>query len=342
MKEIIRMSEREVQRIQVLEQVSRGSLSLKAGKDLLGICYRHAKRLLRRYRDEGAKGLVHRRRGQPARNAIGAETRALVLRLHRERYGQFNDTHFVEMLAEREGLVFGRETVRRWLREAGIAAKRRRRPPRHRSRRPRRVQMGLMMQWDGSPHAWFGPERPSCSLCHAVDDATGTALGALFRPQEDAIGYLKLLDMVLRRHGIPASVYQDRHGALSRNDNYWSHEEELAGIRFPTHVGRVLEELGIQTISAFSAPAKGRIERQGGTFQDRLIAEMALDGITDIGQPTPGWRRPSCPVTTRASHALQNSPVQPSAKSEPPIATSGSALPMKPPWPTTTPSVSGV
>jgi len=139
-----------------------------------------------------------------------------------------------------------------------------------------------MMQWDGSPHAWFGPERAPCSLLHAVDDATGIALGALFRPQEDAIGYLQLLDMVLRRHGIPASVYQDRHGALSRHDNHWSHEEELAGIRFPTHVGRVLAELGIQTISAFSAPAKGRIERQGGTFQDRLIAEMALDGITEI------------------------------------------------------------
>lgn len=282
MKEIIVMSDHELQRMQVFEQVLRGSLSLKSGTALIGVCYRQAKRLLRRYRDEGPKGLIHRRRGQRARNAIGQETRDRVLRLHRERYGQFNDTHFVEMLKEREGLEIGRETVRRWLREAGIAPKRRRRPPRHRSRRPRRQQMGLMMQWDGSPHPWFGPDQPSCSLHHAVDDATGTALGAVFRPQEDAIGYLKLLDMVLRRHGIPASVYQDRHGALSRNDNHWSHEEELAGIRFPTHVGRVLGELGIQTISAFSAPAKGRIERQGGTFQDRLIAEMALDGITDI------------------------------------------------------------
>jgi len=142
--------------------------------------------------------------------------------------------------------------------------------------------MGLMMQWDGSPHRWFGPSRPPCSLLHSTDDATGSVLGALFRPQEDSIGYLRLLDMVARRHGLPASVYQDRHSALYRNDDHWSHEEELAGIRFPTHVGRVLEELEIVPIPAYSPQAKGRIERQGGIFQDRLVAEMALEGMTDI------------------------------------------------------------
>jgi hypothetical protein len=142
--------------------------------------------------------------------------------------------------------------------------------------------MGLLVQWDGSPHPWFGPKHPSCSLLHATDDATGTVLGLLFRPQEDAVGYLRLLDMILRRHGAPVAIYQDRHGALYRNDPHWSHEEELAGVRFPTHVGRVLQELAIEAIPAFSAQAKGRIERQGGTFQDRLIAELDLAHITDI------------------------------------------------------------
>ncbi len=280
MKEIIFLSRRELQRNQVLDQVERKTVSLKTAAVLMKVCYRQAKRLLARYRKEGPKGLAHRRRGRRAPNALGSEVRQRVLVLHREVYAQFNDTHFVEMLEEREGLRIGRETVRRWLREAGIRPKRRRRPPKHRSRRPRKPQMGLMMQWDGSPHRWFGDQRPPVSLLHATDDATGTVLGALFRPQEDAIGYLMLLDMVLRRHGIPAAVYQDRHSALYRNDNHWSHEEELAGVRFPTHVGRVLEELGIHMIPAFSAQAKGRIERQGGTFQDRLIAEMALAGVT--------------------------------------------------------------
>jgi transposase len=287
MKETILLNERELQRIQVLEQVLRKRSTLKAGAELMKVCYRQAKRLLARYLEGGAKSLAHRRRGRRASNARSPEVRQRVLSLHREVYSQFNDTHFVEMLAERESLRIGRETVRRWLREAGIRPKRRRRPPKHRSRRPRKAQLGLMMQWDGSPHRWFGDHRPPVSLIHAADDATGTVLGALFRPQEDAIGYLMLLDMVLRRHGIPAAVYQDRHSALYRNDNHWSHEEELAGVRFPTHVGRVLEELGIQMIPAFSAQAKGRIERQGGTFQDRLIAEMALAGITRIDTANP-------------------------------------------------------
>jgi len=284
MKEHIILSKREAQRIQVLEQVVRKSLTLKTGALLMKVCYRQAKRLIARYREEGPKGLVHQRRGRAAPNALGPEVRQRVLALHREVYSQFNDTHFVEMLEEREGLRIGRETVRRWLRQAGIRPKRRRRPPQHRSRRARRPQVGLLMQWDGSRHHWFGPQRPPCSLLHATDDATGTVLGALFRPQEDAVGYLRLLDMVLRRQGIPAAVYQDRHSALFRSDNHWSHEEELAGIRFPTHVGRVLQELGIETIPAFSPQAKGRIERQGGTFQDRLIAEMALENITEIDQ----------------------------------------------------------
>src|SRR4030066_1085247 len=248
------------------------------------VCYRQAKRLAARYRKEGPKGLAHRRRGRAAPNALGLEIRERVLALHREVYSQFNDTHFVEMLEEREGLRIGRETVRRWLREAGIRPQPLRRPPRRRSRRARRPQIGLLIQWDGSPHLWFGPQRPSASLLHAADDATGTVLGALFRPQEDAIGYLSLLDMVLRRHGVPAAVYQDRHSALFRNDNHWSHEEELAGVRFPTHVGRVLQELGTETIPSFSPQGKGRIERQGGTFQDRLIADMALANITAIDQ----------------------------------------------------------
>ena len=308
MKELVTLSTREIHRIQILEQISKGTLSLVTGAEVLKISYRQAKRLLARYRSEGPSGLAHRHRGQQAHNAYGLEMRERVLKIHQEHYSQFNDTHFAEMLEEREGIRISRETVRRWMREAGIGPKRRRRPPRHRSRRPRRPQIGLMMQWDGSPHNWFGPQRPSCSLLHAVDDASGNALGMLFRPTEDTIGYLRLLDMVLRRHGVPASVYQDRHSALHRNDNHWSHEEELAGCRFPTHVGRVLQELSIETITAYSAQAKGRIERQGGTFQDRLIAEMALEGITEI-DPANEWIEKS--FLSRFNRRFAKTPEQP-------------------------------
>jgi len=135
MKEAVTLSSREIQRIHVLERVMRGTLTLIEAVPLLLVCYRQAKRLLARYREQGASGLAHRRRGQPAHNAYSRQLRDRVLELRQGRYTNFNDTHFVQMLAEREGLRISRETVRGWLRASGIPAKRRRCPPRHRSRR---------------------------------------------------------------------------------------------------------------------------------------------------------------------------------------------------------------
>lgn len=109
-------------------------------------------------------------------------------------------------------------------------------------------------------------------------------MAALFVPNECAIGYLRLLDMMLRRHGVPVSVYQDRHTIHVRSDSCWSIEEEIAGVRYSTHVGRVLKELGVEPIPAYSPHAKGRVERSFGVLQDRLIAELRLEGITDIDE----------------------------------------------------------
>ena len=143
MKELMTSIRREGQRIQVLEQVIRKGLSLKEVAGIMKVCYRQAERLSVRYRREGPKELAHKRRGQPARNALGSEVRERVLVLHREVYSQFNDTHFTEMPEEREGVRVGRETVRRRLREAGIRPKRRLRPPQHRRRRPRRIPKAI-------------------------------------------------------------------------------------------------------------------------------------------------------------------------------------------------------
>lgn len=281
------VSNQESQRAAVLEQVCCQSLTLKEASSLLNVSYRQAKRLLCRYREHGLAGLLHRGRGRPAPNTLAPELQEVVLELRRTKYKLFNDTHFTEMLAEVEGIVVSRETVRKLRRRDGHPPKRKRRPPAHRSRRPRRPSPGLLVQWDGSPHHWFGPERPACCLMAALDDATGDMLAALFIPAESALGYLRLLDMILRLHGVPAAIYHDRHSALVRTDDHWSLEEQLAGERYPTHVGRVLQELGIESICAYSPQAKGRIERGYGTLQDRLIAEMALAGITGIEAANP-------------------------------------------------------
>ena len=276
------MSQKELHRGRVLEEVVRGRLSLLEGAELMSVSYRQAKRLKARYEDGGVGALAHGNRGRPVRHALSGELRRKVLELSGSRYKDFNDVHFVEKLREKEGIQISRESVRLLRRGAGQKPKRRRRPPKHFSRRQRKGQAGMMIQWDGSPHRWFGPNRPPCCLLSAVDDATSRLLAARFVPVESAGAYLELLDTLLHHHGIPLSIYHDRHSSLVRNDEYWSIEEELQGRQYPTHVGRVLEELGIRSIPARSPQAKGRIERSFGTLQDRLVAELALEGIRDM------------------------------------------------------------
>jgi len=136
-----------------------------------------------------------------------------------------------------------------------------------------------MVLWDGSPHPWFGPDPPPCCLMAAIDDATGKLLAARFFPFEGSAGYLWLLKEMVKKYGIPMIIYQDRHGALHRNDSHWSLEEQLAGRQEPTQVGLALEALGIQSISALSPQAKGRVEKLFATLQDRLGAELRLKEI---------------------------------------------------------------
>jgi transposase len=316
-KEGLIVSQRDLKRYDVLQKVITGSLHLAAVKEALGVSYRQAKRLKARVLAEGLRGLLHGNRGRRPARTRPESLRERVVQLSKERYFDFNDTHFTEMLAVREQIVLSRETVRRWRREAGLAPKRSHAPPKHRKRRPRKEAEGLMMLWDGSPHHWFGKEEPACCLMAAIDDATGKVLAAFFCPAETSWAYLKLLSLVLQRWGVPASVYQDRHGTLKRNDDRWSLAEELAGRQRPTQVGAALEALGVQPIFALSPQAKGRIERLFGILQDRLIASLRIEAITThvaanaflvpflaaynarfatpAAHPDPLWRKPPRP-----------------------------------------------
>jgi transposase len=276
------VSQKEIRRYELLQKVLDESLTLAVAAPALGVSYRQALRLKARVALLGLEGVLHRNRGRASHNRCQEGQRARVLELSKERYFDFNDTHFTEMLGEQEQIVLSRETVRRWRRGAGIPPKRKHKPPKHRKRRPRTQAEGLMMLWDGSPHHWLGKDYPACCLMAAIDDATGLVLGAFFCPAETSWAYLKLLEQVVMRWGVPASVYQDRHGTLKRNDSHWSLAEELAGRQAPTQVGAALEALAITPIFALSPQAKGRIERLFGTLQDRLAANLRLAGICEI------------------------------------------------------------
>ena len=283
MKETVSLNAKEQQRGMVFNRVERGELTGMEAAELAGLSLRQVRRLLAAYRREGVAALAHGNRGRGPAHALPEETRKRVVTLAQGRYGGFNHYHLQELLEEREQLAISRSSVWRILRAAGIPSPRRRRPPQHRQRRERYPQEGMLLQVDGSRHAWLEGRGPYLTLVGAIDDATGTVPHALFREQEDAQGYFLLLREIIQNKGVPMALYSDRHSIFSVNPKQQeSLEEQLAGERQPTQVGRALKELGIQSILALSPQAKGRIERLWETFQDRLVSELRLAGATTL------------------------------------------------------------
>jgi transposase len=277
--ETITMTAQEQRRAQVVTMVLSGELTTADASAALGVSERQLWRLRAAYREEGPAGLVHGNRGRASPRRIDPDQRTRIVEL-RERYGPINDSHFCELLAEREAITVSRETVRTMLRSAGIASPRRRRSPRYRSRRPRMGAEGTLLQLDGSRHPWLEERGPELTLIGAIDDATGRVPAAVFRDQEDAAGYLEILRTTIVEHGLPGAIYRDGHSAFAPSNPAQRHplgDDEPA----LSQVGRALIELDIDSILAGSPQAKGRIERLWGTFQDRLVVELRLAGVVD-------------------------------------------------------------
>jgi transposase len=308
------MSRKETPRPGILRARIAGHITNRQAAGALGVTIRHVQRLSHRYRAGGLAAVVHRGRGRPSPRRLPAALQTAIVALMQTTYAGFNDVHLTEQLRERHGLAVCRETVRRLRLGAGRAAVRPRRAPQYRRRRPPEAAAGSLLQLDGSAFAWFGPRGPHAVLVGAIDDATGAIVALHFRPTEDLHGYATLLHAVCTRHGVPLAVYGDRLNVFARNDRHWSLGEELQGRQEPTHLGRMLCELGIHYIAAHSPQAKGRIERLWGTLQDRLTSELRLHAIGTLEagnrflagfiadfnrrfarrarDPRPVWRRP--------------------------------------------------
>jgi transposase len=283
----VTLTMRDQVRVMTLNRVLEGALAGVEAAEQLGLSERQVRRLVAAYRKEGAAAIPHRNRGRPPAHTVAAAVRARVLELSRTTYAGTNDSHFRDLLAEREGIALSLSTVRRIRRAAGEASPRQRRPPAHRQRRERRPREGMLLQLDGSPHDWLQGRGSRLTLLAAIDDATGQVAGAVWRDQEDSLGYLALLAEVVAARGRPEAVYHDRSGIFVRHDQERETlEEQLAGERRRPQVGRALAELGIASIAAQSPQAKGRVERLFGTLQDRLVAELALAGAATRAEAT--------------------------------------------------------
>ncbi|SDG42292.1 Helix-turn-helix domain-containing protein [Paraburkholderia phenazinium] len=274
---MITMSMREVDRLRAIQSVVDGRLMPWRAAERLGLSRRQIERLANRYRAEGARGLVSRRREHASNHQLPAGVANRALAIIRERYADFGPTLACEKLAECHGLKLAAETVRRLMTDAGLWIPRRQRPPKLYQPRARRACLGELVQIDGSDHRWFEERAPACTLLVYVDDATSRLMALHFTASESTFSYFEATRAYIECHGKPGAFYSDKASVFRSGK---AHETGSS----VTHFGRAMFELNIDTFCANSSSAKGRVERAHLTLQDRLVKELRLRGISTVAQ----------------------------------------------------------
>ena len=275
----MRVTTKDEYRVVVLEKVKAGTMTLKAAARRLGVSERQAKRLKKGYRKAGLEGIIHKSRGRRSNRKIDHDFKDQVIECYQRLYRDFGPTLASETMLKRNGIEVNRETLRLWLIEAGLW-KRARKGKKHRSRRRPRERFGELVQLDGSHHDWFEGRRTGSCLMNMVDDATGTTL-SLMAEEETTEAAMRVLWLWIEKYGIPEALYCD-FKSVYICDREPTEAEQLAGKLPLTVFGKACEKLGIEIVPASSPQAKGRVERNHGVYQDRLVKELRLEGISTI------------------------------------------------------------
>jgi transposase len=290
--------------LEILSRVKEGILKLVKAAELCGLGYRQMKRVWKRYKDQGDAGLMHQGRGRRSNRRIGAQFQKKVLDRYEERYPDFGPTLACEYLAK-EALKVDHETLRRWLLEAGLWQKKRKRQ-KHRQWRPRRAQRGELVQKDGSHHDWFEGRRAWAVLMVMIDDASNRTY-ARFYESEDTRAAMDLFGRYARRSGLPQALYVD-HDSIYECTREARIEEELKGAGPQTQYERAMKTLAVEVIAANSPQAKGRVERRHGVFQDRLVKAMRLEGISTLEAANTYLEKVFLPELNRRFHVSPRQP----------------------------------
>ena len=273
---LITVSMHELERVKIIEAVFEHRLKGVQAAERLRLSERQVTRLLRRYECSGPSGLVSAKRGHVSNRELPIEIRMRAMTLVRERYADFGPTLACEKLCECHGFKLAKETVRRWMRDAGLWIPRKQRPPKIHQPRNRRACVGELIQIDGSDHRWFEDRAPACTLLVFVDDATSRLMALHFTATESTFSYFEAMRAYLDQHGKPVALYSDKAAVFRVNAN---NKQERAAGKGVTQFGRACYELNIDTWCANTSQAKGRVERANLTLQDRLVKEMRLRGI---------------------------------------------------------------
>lgn len=275
-KDIIAMTQEELKRLHVIRKVIDKSITQLEAAGIIGLCLRQIQRIVKAVRIEGDKGIINKSRGQLSNRALSDKIKEKALKFYKEKYRDFGPTLGSEKLFEIDKIKLNDETLRLWLLQAGIPYKKRKARP-HRQWRERKHSFGEMIQMDGSHHDWFEGRCPECVLMGYIDDATGRPFGR-FYSYEGTLPAMDSFKRYIKKYGIPASIYLDKHPTY-KSTKKQTIEEELNNAEPLSQFSRAAKELGVDVIYADSPQAKGRIERLFKTFQNRLIKEMRLRGI---------------------------------------------------------------
>jgi len=281
MSEGLFMANRDIDRLRTIHDVLHGKLSQVEAADTLHLTDRQVRRLCGRVHDEGNRGIIHKLRGRPSNHQLDGELLGKALSaLHHPKWEGFGPTYAADKLDEYYAIVLSPWTVRRLMLLTELWRTRRPRPQ-HRSWRPRRARVGMLVQLDGSPHDWFEGRGPRCVLLIFIDDATSRILWGEFVPVESTDTLMRAVRAFLRRYGRPVAFYVDK-GSIYKVNRQAAVEEQLNDADPVTQFTRAMHELGIEVIFANSPQAKGRVERGFRTHQDRLIKDFRLQNICTI------------------------------------------------------------
>jgi len=269
MEGILTMSQKEIDRLQIIKKIEGKEIKVEEGAQIIGISSRQTYRVLKRVKEEGSKGIIHKLRGKRSNREYPEELKKRVIEIYRSNYDDYGPSLFSEQLIENHNILVDHETIRRWLRSKAITTSMRKKRP-HRKRRERRSRCGELLQFDGSHHDWFEGRGAECCLLNCVDDSTGKVY-LRFAISENTEDVLLTLWEYVNKHGIPRGIYTDRY-------KIYKAEGKL------TDFGRAMKELDVETIYAHSPQAKGRVERVNRTLQDRLIKALRRKGISNIAE----------------------------------------------------------
>lgn len=269
MEGILTMSHKEADRLKIISQIETKALTVEEGSSWMGISPRQTYRILKKIKEEGTRGIIHKLRGKKSNRGYPQKLKKEVVKIYMKQYSDYGATLFSEELIKSYKISVNHETLRKWLRAEAITTSMRKKRP-HRKKRERRSCYGELLQFDGSHHDWFEGRGAECCLINCVDDSTGKVY-LKFAVSENTQDVLLTLWEYVNKHGIPRSIYTDKYSVYKA-------EGKL------TDFGRAMKELNIETIFANSPQAKGRVERVNRTLQDRLVKTLRREGISNIAE----------------------------------------------------------